>query len=50
MNPSLISPLCRYRELNARRRSREEPSVPEARDGGKLIHGGREEGGAGPGC
>lgn len=50
IKPSFWRPRERYRELNASRRRRVRPSVPDARAGGRLSQVGRSWGGAGPGC
>ena len=50
MKPSLVSPRWRYRELNARRRRRERPSLPSRKAVGRSIQIGKDAAGAGPGC
>jgi hypothetical protein len=41
--------LVRYWELNASGRRQEAPSIPDASDGGMVIHCGRAEAGPGSG-
>jgi hypothetical protein len=50
IKPSLLSPLWRYRALNASRRRRVRPSLPSRKDVGKSIQIGKDVAGAGPEC